>query len=658
MSKSLVLYIILLLCCASNLFSQQDASILCSNSRKKEFKSQNSFTGDYPGDSTIDVTYYKLVLKVTTTPDFLNGIVTVNATSLQNGLNTFFLDFEDNMVVDSVISNGTSLTFSQSDDELHITLDQTANKNDNISVVITYHGLPDITGLGSFEFGENQGVPAIWTLSEPYGAKTWFPNKDNPSDKADSSDVWITVADNLTGVSNGDLTETINNGDGTKTYKWRSRYPIAPYLISLAIADYSIYETYYHYSPSESMLVINYIYPQNLNSIKSLLDQTPSMIDIMSGYFGPYPFLKEKYGHAEFGVLAGMEHQTISSMGAFFDGIIVHELTHQWFGDKITCAKWEDIWVNEGFAVYGEALYQEATAGKEAYYDVIKSNMSRAKDAVGTIYVQNINSIDEIFDGDRTYAKGGVVIHMLRGVMGDENFFRTLKAYMSDTSLAYGSATIRDFQHVAETVSGTNLSYFFDEWLYGENYPRYVVDWYYNLIQGNTYQVSVEVKQSVNTLPQFFTMPIDMKINTSLGDTTVRIFNNAQDQIFNFTIEGKPLTLDFDPDNYILKEQSGNTHNVPITYTLAQNYPNPFNPGTTITYELGNVSNVQLNVYDITGRLVSRLVNQKQREGSYVVEFDGSSLASGVYFYRLEAENTTVGSDETFTAIKKMILLK
>ncbi|MCB0723096.1 MAG: T9SS type A sorting domain-containing protein [Ignavibacteriae bacterium] len=658
MSKSLVLYIILLLCCASNLFSQQDASILCSNSRKKEFKSQNSFTGDYPGDSTIDVTYYKLVLKVTTTPDFLNGIVTVNATSLQNGLNTFFLDFEDNMVVDSVISNGTSLTFSQSDDELHITLDQTANKNDNISVVITYHGLPDITGLGSFEFGENQGVPAIWTLSEPYGAKTWFPNKDNPSDKADSSDVWITVADNLTGVSNGDLTETINNGDGTKTYKWRSRYPIAPYLISLAIADYSIYETYYHYSPSESMLVINYIYPQNLNSIKSLLDQTPSMIDIMSGYFGPYPFLKEKYGHAEFGVLAGMEHQTISSMGAFFDGIIVHELTHQWFGDKITCAKWEDIWVNEGFAVYGEALYQEATAGKEAYYDVIKSNMSRAKDAVGTIYVQNINSIDEIFDGDRTYAKGGVVIHMLRGVMGDENFFRTLKAYMSDTSLAYGSATIRDFQHVAETVSGTNLSYFFDEWLYGENYPRYVVDWYYDLIQGNTYQVSVEVKQSVNTLPQFFTMPIDMKINTSLGDTTVRIFNNAQDQIFNFTIEGKPLTLDFDPDNYILKEQSGNTHNVPITYTLAQNYPNPFNPGTTITYELGNVSNVQLNVYDITGRLVSRLVNQKQREGSYVVEFDGSSLASGVYFYRLEAENTTVGSDETFTAIKKMILLK
>ena len=236
--------------------------------------------------------------------------------------------------------------------------------------------------------------------------------------------------------------------------------------------------------------------------------------------------------------------------------------------------------------------------------------------------------------------------------------FRTLKAYMSDTSLAYGSATIRDFQHVAETVSGTNLSYFFDEWLYGENYPRYVVDWYYNLIQGNTYQVSVEVKQSVNTLPQFFTMPIDMKINTSLDDTTVRIFNNAQDQIFNFTIEGKPLTLDFDPDNYILKEQSGNTHNVPITYTLAQNYPNPFNPGTTITYELGNVSNVQLNVYDITGRLVSRLVNQKQREGSYVVEFDGSSLASGVYFYRLEAENTTVGSDETFTAIKKMILLK
>lgn len=660
MIKTSYIYIIVLLIVCQNVSAYDNSPHLCSLSKIKQYQSGNlfnRFSGDYPGDSTIDVTYYKLDLSITTTPDFLNGIATVNVICQQD-LNSFFLDLEDNMIVDSVISNGQPLTFSQSNDRLNISLQQVSQKNKNISVVITYHGLPDVTGLGSFEFGQNQGTPAIWTLSEPYGAKTWFPNKDNPSDKADSSDVWITIPGNLTGVSNGDLIETITNGNGTKTYKWRSRYPIAPYLISLAIAEYSIYNNYYHNSPTDSMLISNYIYPQNLNSIKSLLDETPQMLEVLSDLFGTYPFLNEKYGHAEFGVFAGMEHQTVSSMGAFFVEIMVHELAHQWFGDKITCAKWEDIWVNEGFAVYSEALYTEITKGREEYDLFIKATMARAKNAVGSIYVRNISSIDEIFDGDRTYAKGGVVLHMLRFVMGDDKFFQTLKAYMADTNFAYGSATIRDFQHVAETVSGTTLGYFFDEWLYGENYPKYTVNWFTSPIENNLYSVNVEVSQSINTTPFFFTMPVEMRINTANGDTTVHVFNNALNQTFSFIIEGEPLTLDFDPNNYILKEVSGNTHNVPITYTLEQNYPNPFNPGTTIKYELGNVSNVKLTVYDITGKIVSRLVNQKQREGRYSVEFNGTGLASGVYFYELEAESTTAGLDEKFTRVKKMILLK
>ena len=638
-------------------FQSDNEPHLCSLSKIKYFTGHGLTDFDYPGDSTIDVTYYKLDLKITTTPDLLNGTVTVNATSLSI-LSSFFLDFEDNMSIDSIKKGEDKLSYSQANDKLFITLPESVPVGKNISIVITYHGIPDVTGLGSFEFSENQGVPAIWTLSEPYGAKTWFPNKDNPSDKADSSDVWITIADNLTGVSNGILEEEVNNGNGTKTFKWKSRYPIAPYLISLAIADYSIKTNYFKYSPTDSMLVIDYIYPQNLLQLESLLDETPQMLDVMSDYFGEYPFITEKYGHAEFGVFAGMEHQTISSMGAFYVNIMVHELTHQWFGDKITCADWENIWLNEGFAVYGEALYQERINGRVAYDDFIQSNMGRAKNAVGSIYVQDISSIDQIFDADRTYAKGGVVVHMLRGVMGDTDFFAFLKAYMSDSSLAYGSATTTDLQVVAERVSGKSLGYFFNEWIYGENYPRYIVDWDFNQIQGSQYNLAITISQQVNTFPAYFTMPITMKIGTSSGDTTLTVFNSTSPQTFDFVVNGKPISMNFDPDNYILKEVSGNAFNIPVFYSLEQNYPNPFNPITTINYELGNVSDVKLTVYDVTGKEITKLVNGRQIEGRYSVEFNSVGLSSGVYFYKLEAVNSVPGSGEDFTSVKKMVIIK
>src|SRR5690606_23085125 len=203
--------------------------------------------------------------------------------------------------------------------------------------------------------------------------------------------------------------------------------------------------------------------------------------------------------------------------------------------------KWQDIWINEGFAVYGEALYRQAAYGQEDYDTYIKSIMSRAKNAQGTIYVQDISNEDEIFDSDRTYAKGGVVVHMLRGVLGDAAFFQTLQSYMNDPQYAYGSATIEDFKNVAESVSGSDLDYFFDQWLYGENYPKYNVDWSHNQLNGDQYNVTIRITQTQNTFPPFFTMPVTMRINTSTGDTLVNVYNDLIDQSFAFTITGEPV---------------------------------------------------------------------------------------------------------------------
>jgi hypothetical protein len=180
--------------------------------------------------------------------------------------------------------------------------------------------------------------------------------------------------------------------------------------------------------------------------------------------------------------------------------------------------------------------------------------MNSARNANGTIWVQNINSVGEIFNGNRSYSKGGMVLHMLRGVVGDSTtFFNIMRAYSSDPVLKYGVATTEDFQAVAESVYGQSLDYFFQEWIYGENYPEYDVWWSYSHVSGQTYRMYLNITQDVNSNPSFFTMPVQIKVNTSLGDTVVAVFNNAQNQDFQFDVLGSPLSIVFDPDNWILK---------------------------------------------------------------------------------------------------------
>ena len=620
---------------------------------------------NYPGDSRFDVKYYKIDLKILHTTQTVAGSVTIKAEADTLNVNSIFLDLVNQLVVDSILCNGSTVSFTRSSNKINIVLDNTYNTGEAFTLQVYYHGTPPSSGFGSFTFGSRSGGnPSIYTLSEPYGSKDWWPCKDTPADKADSADVWFTVLNPIKAISNGTLQEVIDNGDGTSTYKWKVSYPIAQYLLSLAATDYVEYTNYYNYSSTDSMPVNHFIYPETFNNnLKNLLDKTPQMIEVFKQHFGEYPFITEKYGHAQFGWGGGMEHQTCSSMGGFGEGIISHELAHQWYGDAITCKDWHNIWLNEGFATYAEGVWIEATQGKAAYNNYIANEMNSAKNAVGSVWVQDISSVNSIFNYARSYAKGASILHMLRGIVGDSTFYDILRTYTYHPSVAYGVAVTEDFQAIAENVSGIDLDYFFQQWIYGENYPRYNVNWSKNQLNDSIWNLQITINQLTNSNPTFFTMPVQIKVTrATLPDTVITVFNNQQSQQFNIPIYGAINSMSFDPDNYILKTLSvtvgvENGNNLPTKFSLEQNYPNPFNPNTKIKYSIPRsteyysvLQNVTLKVYDVLGNEVATLVNEEKPAGSYEVDFDASNLPSGIYITRL--------TSGTYISSIKMLLIK
>ncbi|HEX2867722.1 MAG TPA: M1 family aminopeptidase [Ignavibacteriales bacterium] len=654
---------ILLFVLSGSLFSQNSWKTQA-DFEKLTARGLHKETTAYPGDSTIDVTYYGLNLNLTFQPNYLKGALTVGLRPAMASLSSFFLDLQPSMTVDSVTLNGAMLNFMHSGSRLQITLPRAYDKGENASPTVYYQGLPGSSGFGSFIFSTHgASYPVIWSLSEPYGASDWFPCKDTPGDKADSSDVTVTAPRFFTVASNGTLQSELNNTDDTKTTHWKNHYPIAQYLISIAMTNYDLYTNYFKYSPKDSMIVTHYVYPeQNTPENRALMDKTADMLRIFSNKYELYPFIKEKYGHAQFGWEGGMEHQTITSLVNFDEDLVSHELAHQWFGDKVTCRDWNDIWLNEGFATYSEAVYFENSRGKAAYESDIQGLMNAAKNAQGSIYVTDISSEQNIFDYSRTYAKAATVLHMLRGIVGDSTFFRILRTYLDAPKLAYGTAVTADFQAAAEKVYGQSLDYFFKEWIYGAGYPVYSYSWKSSPLGNGEYQIQLNISQDQTKGTPVFTMPLQIRFSTkSDGDTLLTVFNNQNNQNFVLTVKGEPQRLYFDPNAWILKDMGSTSGDiVPVyTYRLDQNYPNPFNPGTTIRFHVGPakregaLQDASITIFDLLGRQVAVIFSEKQIvPGDYEVVFHPSkyNITSGTYYYQLEAGG--------YLQTKKMLYIK
>ena len=490
-----------------------------------------------------DVVHYKLELEIDPDTQWIGGTNVMTVRSLVDDLTLLHFRLDDALAISAVEVNGTAVTWNRAEfPTIEATLDRPYAAGAEFNLLVAYDGYPSSDGY--FTHGMHFTSGGAFTFSCPWFAYTWWPTKDVNDDKA-TAELWFTVPDDLVVVSNGLLVGVDNLGDGRKRHRWETNYPIAPYLISLAAAHYSV-ETGTYTCDGRSMPLELYRAPA------SLLEDLQDMLDVFGRRYGLYPFIEEKYGiYRIYGYAGGMEHQTITAQSAFGEFLTAHELAHQWWGDMITCATWHDVWLNEGFATYSEAIWAEGKpgGGSQQYHAAMASNRpSRVDDSV---YCYDISDVGRIFSGDFSYCKGAWVLHMLRHVVGNAAFFDILAAYRA--TFEYASATTDDFQTVAERVYGKDLDWFFDTWIYDIGAPAYEYAWRQEAV-GECNYLELYVRQVQHPDYPVFPMPIDI-ITTRDGDkTTYVVWNNERAEHLLLPTTGPIDGLAFDPDHWILSD--------------------------------------------------------------------------------------------------------
>ncbi len=611
--------------------------------------------------SEFDVQHYDIAIEVFPSQYQIQGNVGVDFTLLNPGLTTITLDLMSSMNVDSVSVSGQMITnFTHSNNLIDIPINST-----DTTLTVWYSGSPQPVGFAGFDFDTHgpNNMPVITTLSEPFGAKSWWPCKDHPSDKA-TMNMDITCPDNLYGVTNGLQTEIVDNGDGTKTYSYNHNYLITTYLVSFNVSDYVHFTEYWHYSPTDSMPLEFYVYPEKLNAAIEDFNVTDDMLQEFSNKFGMYPFINELYGMVMFPWGGAMEHQTMTSYGVnlvngfhTYDYINAHEIAHQWFGDLISPKSWDHIWLNEGFATYLEALWEESKGGQQAYLSKILAEQFNSFYNVTVI----ADSTDPFDDTQSIYNKGGLVLHMLRGVMGDTAFFAALNDYLNQ--YAYSVAETQDLVNICSVHYGSSLDWFFQQWIYEYGFFNYQYAWDWD----SASQTATIALKTGGT--KFYQMPVQFEFSGGGNDTLVTFMNDigviGEFQFFTVNLPFTPQTMDIDPNDWIIASKQPTSFPVSVdenqnpiveNFELQQNFPNPFNPSTTIPFQLNENSRVSLEIFDELGRSVKTLVKQQNLPPNfYTFSWDGTDkngkvVSSGTYFYNLK-----VGSE---TQTKRMTFIK
>ena len=598
-----------------------------SNLRKKNQKA----TG-----GNFNVTYSRFSWEVDPAVLYIKGNVSSCFIPIQAEISSLDFELSNVLLVDSVIFRGAPVSFIHStDDILTVELGVAITQGATDSVKIFYQGIPPQgAGFGSFIKDVHNGVPIIWTLSEPYGAKDWWPGKNDITDKIDSMDIFVKTPAAYRVASNGILVSEITQ-DNYVTFHWKHRYPIANYHVAIAVTNYAQYSEFANVS-GQQVEILNYVFPEDSATIVQQSANTKEIMELFSELFTPYPFKNEKYGHAQFAWGGGMEHQTMTFMGYYTHDLRAHELAHSWFGNMITLNSWHEIWLNEGFATYLNGIsYEHMYDGY--YWKIWKSNTRNAivSKPAGSVYVEDTTSVERIFDARLSYHKAAFLLHQIRWIIGDESFYAAVRNYLNDPLLAYRFATTQDLKAHFESVSGVNLSEFFADWYFGEGYPSYGLN--VNQLQDGQVLVTINQDQSHQSVG-FFEMPVPVAFYGDGKDTTI-VFDNTFSGQEYFISPGFVIdSVKVDPDIRLIS--AGNVVSMGVDDSIAGRKitisPNPAD--RFIQFALPEIKIEGIEIFNSNGQGV---VSQPVSKLNKLIEIDISNLITGFYFLKVYSEKGT-----------------
>lgn len=645
----------------------------------------NSFYG--PGNhSNYDIVYHRISITINpgTSSAVSNGSVTTYFKTTVNNVTSLDFDLDGAMTVSSATYHGSTITKSHNatTDVLTLTIPNIAAAGTLDSVTINYSGTPLAAGSPVPSGVNRKTTPTtvLFTLGEPFSGFTWWPCKETLYDKIDSVDMIVTAPNTYKVAGNGLVTEVPSGGNTITT--WKTRYPIATYMINFSAANYVNYQFTVPLG-SVNLPVMNYLYSADNNAtFQGYVDVTKNILPMFSNVFGDYPFLNEKYGLAECGNFGWgaleVQSMTFIDRGSLSNKYtIAHELAHQWFGDKLTTNSWHQIWLNEGFAtfceyiIFPENLYPAELAGKRS---TLKSSVT----TTSKTYVTDTSTANNIFVGGSTvtqpYEKGGMLLSMLRTWLGDAKFFPALKKY-AQSSGAGGFTSVDTLKKYMEAaIPGENLTNFFNDWVNKAGRVTYTVKYQYV-----TNGVYLQLTQSPTSAGAgYFDMPVPIQIKNASGfDTTVIVidkrgvlYRKPQGVTYGSNVIFYPLSATptvapiFDPNSLVLAAMSGSATSSPslsglVTLPLkdislsatSNNNSNKIawsfysdEPITTVTIERsGDGSNFE-SVYSYK----NPITNSNVYNNTYL-----DIINEGSHFYRLKIIN-----NEGVVTFSKIVELK
>ena len=591
-----------------------------------------------PNTLNYDLQYVRLELDLDPTQQYISGIVTSHFKMLQNSPDIYF-DLKNNLTVSNVKYHGQDLTFQQlSSDEIRIYFPSTLSAQTTDSLSINYSGIPSTVEQAFVATTTPAGDPILATLSEPFGAKQWWPTKQSMNDKIEKLDIKISTPAQYTVGSNGKLMSETILGNGKKLTYWQTNYPIPAYLFALGISNYTKLNSTIT-TTNSSFPFLNYVYPSWATAdTRSKLDWTAISMQTFEDHFGLYPYRNEKYGHMQFNWGGGMEHATMTSMGYYGLDLIAHELAHQWFGDKLTCGTWNDIWLNEGFATMGEYMvYEKLLMSPAQFQSYLQNEMNDITSAPdGSVYIPNsdLNS-GRIFNARLTYTKGGYVLRMIKWILGDDQFYAMLKAYQSNPAFEYNYIKTNDFRDFLSSYTGRDFIDFFKDWIYGEGYPTYQIKWNQN---PTSKKLSFQVGQTrSSSAVSFFELPLPIKVSGSGGQTAYFVLDHtSNNQYFTQDVNFDVTNVTFNYEKQIITKGSTVTkdNNLAVNDINQKNiivYPNPAKSFIKIS-DLQKSTDYE--IFSIDGKLIKNGIANPDSEinistlvkGTYVLKFNNQSV--------------------------------